>query len=34
MTLSLEGMEFNFEDIRLQLISTVNKLHAEDFEVI
>lgn len=34
MSLSLEGMEYNFEDIRVQLISTVNKLHAEDFEVI
>lgn len=31
---SLEGMEYNFEDIRVKLVSVVKKLQSESFEVI
>ncbi len=31
---SLEGMEYNFEDIRLKLVPVVKKLQSESFEVI
>ena len=34
MQLSLEGMEFNFEDIRGQLVAAVERLRANHFEVI
>lgn len=34
MQLSLEGMEYNFEDIRGQLIAAVERVRAKGFEVI
>ena len=34
MNLSLDGMEYNFEDIRLPLITAMNRIQGKRFEVI
>lgn len=34
MNLSLEGMEYNFEDIRLPLLTAINRIHGDRFAFI